>query len=80
MFNDDETLLYQLIDDIREELRRYPEYSDIEVKSSYEDFPTLTYPLVIIYEIENSAVSKYYDTKEHIINITYQFTILAGQS
>jgi hypothetical protein len=80
MFNDDETLLYQLIDDIKTELSSYPEYADVEVKSSYEDFPEMQYPMVIIYEIENSAVSKYYDTKEHIINVTYQFTILAEQS
>ena len=79
MVNDDETLLFQLVDDIHELLSSYDEYKDIVVKSSYEDFPTVSYPLVLIYEIENSAVSQFYDLQEHINNVSYQFIILADQ-
>jgi hypothetical protein len=78
MVDDDETLLYQLEEDIYNLLS--PEYPDIVVKSSYEDFPAIHYPCVLIYEIENSAVSQFYDLQEHIINVTYQFNILCDQT
>lgn len=78
MVNDDETLLYQLENDIRELL--IPYYPDIVVKSTYEDFPVINYPMVLIYEIENSAVTQFYDGEEHIINVTYQFNILCDQT
>lgn len=80
MPNDDESLLHQLIDDITDLFKGYPEYSDIVVKTSYEDFPEVHYPTILIYEIENSAFSKFYDLQEHVVNITYQFVILAEQS
>lgn len=77
MVNDDETLLYQLQDDIYELLSQYPEYENIVVKSSYEDFPKIDYPMVLLYEIENSANTRYYDLKEHVVNVSYQFIIMA---
>ena len=46
MVNDDETLLYQLENDIRELL--IPYYPDIVVKSTYEDFPVINYPMVFL--------------------------------
>lgn len=79
MVNDDETLAIQLKDDLYELLTSYPEYKDIVVKSSYEDFPVVSYPMVLIYEIENSAVSQFYDGDEHIINVTYQILVFAEQ-
>lgn len=78
MVNDDETLLYQLENDIKELLEPY--YPNIVVKSTYEDFPVIDYPCVLIYEIENSAVTQFYDGDEHIINVTYQFNILCDQT
>lgn len=80
MVFDDESLLDQLIDDIHEELIKYPEYEDIVVKPAYEDFPAISYPMVLINEIENSAVSQFYDGEEHIVNVTYQFFIFAEQN
>lgn len=74
MVNDDESLTTQLIDDIKELLS--DEYPNIVVKASYEDFPKVGYPMVLIYEIENSAVSQFYDLQEHIVNVSYQFIIL----
>ncbi len=80
MPNDDESLLEQLIDDIQALFSSNPEYSDLVVKTGYEDLPQISYPTVLIYEIENSSVSKFYDLKEHVVNVTYQFVILAEQS
>lgn len=77
MVNDDETLVDQLRDDIKEELSKYDEYKDVVVKATYEDFPVISYPMVLIYDIENSAVSKYYDGLEHIVNVSYQLIIFA---
>ena len=57
MVDDDETLLYQLEEDIYNLLS--PEYPDIVVKSSYEDFPAIDYPCVLIYEIENYLVEDF---------------------
>ena len=77
MVNDDETLQFQLRDDIYELLSDDPEYTNLVVKASYEDFPKISYPMVLIYEIENSAVSQFYDLQEHIINVSYQIIIMA---
>lgn len=86
MVNDDETLLYQLEKDLYDLL--VPIYPTVVVKSTYEEFseldelddiPGISYPMVLIYEIENSAVSQFYDLQEHIINVTYQLTILSDQ-
>lgn len=79
MVNDDETLLDQLVVDIHEVLSSYPEYKDIVVKTAYEDFPSISYPMVLINEIENSAVSQFYDGQEHIVNVTYQLFIFGEQ-
>lgn len=78
MVNDDESLLGQLETDIYELLS--PIYPTVVVKSSYEDFPEIGYPLVLIYEIENSAVTQFYDGQEHIVNVTYQFNIACDQT
>ncbi len=80
MPNDDESLTTQLVNDLQEHLSSIPGYEDITVKASYEEFPTISYPLVVIAEIENSSVSKYYDLKEHVVNVTYQIYVYATQS
>lgn len=76
--NDDESLLNQLENDIHDLLS--PIYPTVVVKSSYEDFPEISYPLVLIYEIENSDASQFYDGREHVVNVTYQFNILCDQT
>ena len=70
LVNDDETLLFQLQQDIYDLLSDDPEYSGLVVKATYEDFPVISYPMVLLYEIENSAVSKFYDLQEHVINVS----------
>lgn len=79
MVNDDETLLNQLIEDLQEELSTHEGFENIVVKAAYEDFPAISYPMVLINEIENSAVSQFYDGEEHIVNVTYQLFIFAEQ-
>lgn len=76
LVNDDETLVFQLQEDIYNLLSDDPEYSGLVVKATYEDFPKISYPIVLLYEIENSAVSKFYDLQEHVINVSYQFIIM----
>ena len=80
MFNDDESLLEQLTTDLKEEFAKHEEYKNITIKSSYEDYPVIKYPLVLLYEIENSAVSKFYDLQEHVVNISYQIIVFAKQT
>lgn len=79
MVNDDETLLNQLIEDLQEELSTHEGFENIVVKAAYEDFPAISYPMVLINEIENSSVSQFYDGEEHIVNVTYQLFIFAEQ-
>ena len=77
MVDDNETLSLQLENDLTELLS--VEYPDIVVKATYEECPPVSYPLVLIYEIENSAVSQFYDLQEHVINVSYQIIIMAEQ-
>lgn len=77
MVDDSETLSSQLETDLTEVLS--VEYPNIVVKATYEEFPAVSYPLVLIYEIENSAVSQFYDLEEHVINVSYQIIIMAEQ-
>ena len=76
----DETLLDQLQTDLSELFKTIDGYQDMTVKLSYEELPDITYPLVIIDELINSDVDRYYDGKEHIIDVAYQITILADQN
>lgn len=80
MFNDDESLLNQLITDLQEEISSHDEYKDVVVKSSYEDYPPVSYPLVLLYEIENSAVTQFYDLQEHVVNVSYQIIVSCRQT
>ena len=74
-----ESLLDQLEYDLTE-LFKSTEYNNIVIKQSYKEFPEISYPMVIIDELENSDVHKYYDGREHVVNVGYQFTIQAKQS
>ena len=76
----DETLTPQLVEDLKVLFSSYDEYADIVVKPSYEAFPVITYPIIIVGELENNDVQRYYDGKEHVVNVGYQLTIQAEQS
>lgn len=80
MFNDDQSLSEQLKEDLRQVISSHSEYADVVVKATYEDFPIISYPMVLVYEIENSAVSKFYDLEEHIVNVSYQIIVLCDQT
>lgn len=76
----DETLLYQLKNDLQQLFAQDETYSDILVKTSYDGNYEITYPLVEIQEIDNMDVAQFYDGDEHIVDVAYQFTILAEQT
>lgn len=76
----DETLLYQLKDDLQELFYNDAEYNDLVVKTAYEGDEDISYPCLIIEELDNRDVQRFYDGTEHVIDVGYQFTILAEQS
>lgn len=75
-----ETLLFQLVDDLQEMFNQTTDYTDVVVKKSYDGNDSITYPCVIISEIENTYNSRFYDLEEHVVDVGYQFTILAESS
>lgn len=75
-----ETLLFQLTDDLQDMFNNTVDYNDVTVKYSYDGDDSITYPCVIIQEIENTDNGRYYDLKEHVVDVGYQFTILAEAS
>lgn len=74
-----ETLIYQLKADLQE-LFKNSEYNDTIVKDKFEFYPEPSYPMVVVSELENSDNSKYYDLKEHIVNVGYQLTIFCDET
>ena len=76
----DETLLYQLKTDLIELFTNNNTYSDMFVKTSYDGNYDITYPLIEIKELNNEDVNQFYDGAEHIIDVGYQFTIMAEQT
>ncbi len=76
----DETLLFQLTDDLQDMFNNTSDYNDVTVKYSYDGDDSITYPCVIIQEIENTDNSRYYDLQEHVVDVAYQFTILSEAS
>ncbi len=74
------TLINQLKDDIKTHFSALPEYSKILVKEKYERYPKMTYPAIILEEIENSDATRYFDETERVSNLGYQFTIESQQS
>lgn len=77
---DDETLLFQLVNDLQEMFNNTEEYSDVKVKKSMDGDYNITYPLVVIQELNNMDDSRYFDGSEHIVNVGYQIEVLADQS
>ena len=76
----DETLSYQLKDDLQLLFKNISGYEDVLVKTSFDGDYTISYPLVEIQELDNEDVDRYYDGREHIVDVGYQFTILAEQT
>ncbi len=77
---DDETLLFQLVDDLQDMFDSTEEYSDVTVRKSMDGDYEVTYPLVIVQELSNMDDSRFFDGHEHIINVGYQIEVLADQS
>lgn len=77
---DYETLLDQLKEDLQELFDDDANYSDLVVKTAFEGDESVSYPYVLIEELNNNDVQRFYDGEEHVIDIAYQFTVLAEQS
>lgn len=77
---DDETLLFQLVDDLQEMFDNSEEYSNVTVKKSMDGDYDIKYPLVIVQELDNMDDSRFHDPYEHIVNVGYQIEVLADQS
>lgn len=75
-----ETLINQLVTDVREAFTINGTYSDIVIKEIYEIYPKISYPAITIEEIENEDNQQYFDETERVTNLGYQFTIHAEQS
>lgn len=75
-----ETLINQLVTDVREAFAINGTYSDIVIKEIYEIYPKISYPAITIEEIENEDNPQYFDETERVTNLGYQFTIHAEQT
>lgn len=76
----DDTLLYQLIGDIKDLFNGHETYPDMLVKEKYEVYPKITYPGVTIEEIQNEDNKRFFDETERVSDMGYQFAIYAEQS
>ena len=76
----DNTLLYQVIEDVRELFSDNSEYPDMLVKEKYEIYPKITYPGITIEEIQNEDNNRFFDETERVSNMAYQFAIYSEQS
>ena len=76
----DNTLLYQIIEDVRDLFSTNVEYSDMLVKEKYEIYPKITYPGITVEEIQNEDNNKFFDETERVSNMGYQFAIYSEQS
>lgn len=75
-----ETLVYQLIDDLKLTFQNNVEFTNILIKEKYERYPKITYPAITIEEIENEDNEQFFDETERVSNLGYQFAIYAEQS
>lgn len=75
-----ETLINQLVTDVKEAFAINGTYSDIVIKEIYEIYPKISYPAITIEEIENEDNPQYFDETERVTNLGYQFTIHAEQT
>lgn len=75
-----DTLIYQIINDIKELFENNNTYNDILVKEKYELYPKISYPAITVEEIENEDNARYFDETERVSNLGYQFNIYTEQS
>lgn len=75
-----DTLIYQIIDDVKELFENNNTYNDILVKEKYELYPKISYPGITVEEIENEDNARYFDETERVSNLGYQFNIYTEQS
>lgn len=76
----DDTLITQLVEDIRNLFSNNIEYFDMLVKEKYEIYPKITYPAITIEEIQNEDNERFFDETERVSDMGYQFAIYAEQS
>lgn len=76
----DNTLIYQLVNDIKELFTNHAIYPTMMVKEKYEIYPKITYPAITIEEIENEDNERFFDETERVSNMGYQFAICAEQT
>lgn len=76
----DDTLITQLVEDIRALFSNNSEYFDMLVKEKYEIYPKITYPAITIEEIQNEDNERFFDETERVSDMGYQFAIYAEQS
>lgn len=76
----DNTLIYQLVNDIKELFTNHAIYPTMMVKEKYEIYPKITYPAITIEEIENEDNERFFDETERVSNMGYQFAIYAEQT
>lgn len=76
----DETLLDQLQTDLQDLFDNHIEYNGLTVKTAYEGDEDISYPYVLIEELDNRDVQRFYDGVEHVVDVGYQFTICAEQT
>lgn len=70
----------QLKNDLEIEFSNHIDYLDIMIKEKYELYPEVTYPCVLIEEVENSDNERFHDETEQVTSLTYVITINAEQS
>ena len=76
----DNTLIYQIIEDVGKLFLNDNEYSDMLVKEKYEIYPKITYPGITVEEIQNEDNKRFFDETERVSNMGYQFAIYSEQS
>ena len=74
------TLIRQLKDDVSKYFKDNTEYSNILVKEEFEKYPKISYPAIVISEIENEDNVRFFDETERVSNLCYQFSIYSEQS
>jgi hypothetical protein len=74
------TLITQLKEDITIFFKENADYSDILIKEEFEKYPEISYPAIVISEIENEDNAMFFDETERVSNLCYQFSIYSEQS
>ena len=55
-------------------------YNNIIVKENYERYPSISYPIITIQELNNEDVNQYFDGDEEVSYVSYQIEIRAEQN